>query len=406
VIPLALRNQPKLALYLPSLRGGGAERVTVKLAHGLAERGVAVDLVLAKAEGPFLAEARAHARVIDLGARRVIASLPQLVEYFRREKPDTMMSVMGHANIVALWAKRIARVPTRLVISERNTWQADLHSKVSRERVFLLLKRRFYPWADGIVAVSDGVAEQLSRTARLPRGRITVIYNPVVRPQLTNKARQALEDPWLVPNEPPVVLAVGRLTRQKDYPTLLRAFASLRERRQARLLILGEGEVRAELERLVRNMGMEQDVRLPGYIANPYAYMARAGVFVLSSAWEGLPGVLIEAMACGCPVVSTDCPSGPVEILDGGRFGRLVAVGDAPGMATAIALALDQGRGDATRAAQERAMIFNVERATSAYHAVLLPNTGYTCGLRGYSVQPDECENISTGRMHRGGLTI
>jgi glycosyltransferase involved in cell wall biosynthesis len=379
---MAPKNAPRVALYLPDLRCGGAERVTVTLAHALAERGIAVDFVLARSEGAYLAEARASARVFDLGAHRVIASLPQLVTYLRREKPDAMLSVMAHLNIVALWARSIARVPTRLIISERSTGsnpQADV-SKLSGAAALLArfyswaeLKRDFYAWADGIVAVSEGVAEQLSRTARLPRDRITVIYNPVVSPQLTKKASQALEDPWFAPNQPPVVLSVGRLTRAKDHPTLLRAFALLRERYQARLLILGEGEERARLERLVRNLGLEQHVRLPGFVDNPYAYMARAAAFVLSSAWEGLPGVLIEAMACGCPVVSTDCFSGPAEILDGGRFGRLVAVGDASGMAAALALALDEGRGDATKIARQRAMDFNAERASSAYQAILLP---------------------------------
>jgi glycosyltransferase involved in cell wall biosynthesis len=235
------------------------------------------------------------------------------------------------------------------------------------------LKKDFYVWADGIVAVSEGVAEHLSHTSGLPRDRITVIYNPVVSPQLTDKARQALEDPWFARNQPPVILSVGRLTMAKDYPTLLRAFVLLRKRREARLLILGSGETRAELEQLVRSLGIEQHVRMAGFVANPYAYMARAAVFVLSSAWEGLPGALIEAMACGCPVVSTDCRSGPAEILDHGRFGRLVPVGDAAKMAGAIALALDEGRGVATRDARERAMDFRVERATSAYQAAFFP---------------------------------
>lgn len=380
---MAPRDVTKVALYLPDLGAGGAEHAMVRLGHGLALRGIAVDFVLTKAKGAFLAEVPANACVIDLDAHRVISSLPRLVKYLRHEKPDAMLSIMGHLNIVALWARSIARVSTRLIVSERSTDldpEADkselpgVAALFSRFYSWAELKRDFYTWADGIVAVSEGVAEHLSRTAHLPRDRITVIYNPVVSPQLTDQARQALDDPWFAPNQPPVVLSVGRLTRAKDYPTLLQAFALLRERCQARLLILGEGEGRAELEQLVRSFGLEQHVRLPGFVDNPYAYMARAAVFVLSSAWEGLPGVLIEAMACGCPVVSTDCPSGPAEILDGGRFGRLVPVGDAPRMAAAIALALDQGRGEATGIAQQRAMEFNVERATSAYHAVLFPN--------------------------------
>jgi glycosyltransferase involved in cell wall biosynthesis len=370
---MVLRRAAKVALYLPSLVGGGAERVTVKLAHGLAELGTTVDLVLANAEGPNLAEVAPHVRVIDLGAQRVIASLPWLVTYLRREKPDAMLSAMAHANVVALWAKRLARVSTRLIVSERVTQQNPMCSKARHARLLPLLESRFYPWADGIVAVSQGVAENLSQLARLPRERITVIYNPVVTDELIGKARQSLQNPWFAPGEPPVILAAGRLSEQKEYPTLLRAFALLRQRCQARLLILGEGEARAELEQLVRTLGLEQHVGMPGFVGNPYPYMARAAVFVLSSKFEGLPGVLIEAMACGCPVVSTDCPSGPAEILDGGQFGRLVAVGDVSGMAAAIALALDQGRGDATRLAQERARDFSVERATNAYYTILFP---------------------------------
>jgi glycosyltransferase involved in cell wall biosynthesis len=370
---MVLRRAAKVALYLPSLVGGGAERVTVKLAHGLAERGTAVDLVLAKAEGPYLAGVASDVHVIDLGAHRVIASLPGLVTYLRREKPDAMLSAMAHANVAALWAKRLSRASTRLIVSERVSWQIATRSKARHARLLPALESRFYPWADGIVAVSQGVAENLSRLTRLPRERITVIYNPVVTDEMIGKAQQSLQDPWFAPGEPPVVLAAGRLSEQKDFPTLLRAFALLRQRYQARLIILGEGEDRAELELLVRTLGLEQEVRMPGFVDNLYAHMARAAAFVLSSAWEGLPGVLIEAMACGCPVVSTDCPSGPAEILDGGRFGRLVAVGDASGMADAIALALDQGRGDATQRAQERARDFSVERATSAYQAVLFP---------------------------------
>jgi glycosyltransferase involved in cell wall biosynthesis len=370
---MVLRRAAKVALYLPSLVGGGAERVTVKLAHGLAELGTTVDLVLANAEGPNLAEVAPHVRVIDLGAQRVIASLPWLVTYLRREKPDAMLSAMAHANVVALWAKRLARVSTRLIVSERVTQQNPMCSKARHARLLPLLESRFYPWADGIVAVSQGVAENLSQLARLPRERITVIYNPVVTDELIGKARQSLQNPWFAPGEPPVILAAGRLSEQKEYPTLLRAFALLRQRCQARLFILGEGEARAELEQLVRTLGLQQHVGMPGFVGNPYPYMARAAVFVLSSKFEGLPGVLIEAMACGCPVVSTDCPSGPAEILDGGQFGRLVAVGDVSGMAAAIALALDQGRGDATRLAQERARDFSVERATNAYYTILFP---------------------------------
>jgi glycosyltransferase involved in cell wall biosynthesis len=201
--------------------------------------------------------------------------------------------------------------------------------------------KRFYPWADGIIVVSNGVRDDMARVTKIPSERITVIYNPsVVRDEVWEKAQAPLDHPWLKPGQPPVIIAVGRLQIQKDYPTLFSAFAQVRKRLPARLLILGEGRERGSLEELVRKLGLENDVSMPGFVMNPYAYMARASLFVLSSRWEGLPTVLIEALCCGTSVVSTDCPSGPREILKGGEYGRLVPVGDVDALAQAIEAAL------------------------------------------------------------------
>jgi glycosyltransferase involved in cell wall biosynthesis len=212
-----------------------------------------------------------------------------------------------------------------------------------------LLLRTFYPWASSVVAVSRGAADDLARTTGLPRGKVEVVYNPVITPEILALADQAPADPWFAPSQPPVILGVGRLTRQKDFATLIRAFAAVRRRRPARLVILGEGEDRTALEELAAALGVSDDVALPGFRENAVGYMARAALFVLSSAWEGLPTVLIEALAAGTRVVSTDCPSGPREILDGGRLGALVPVGDAVAMAAAIDAALDQPSGRAGR---------------------------------------------------------
>jgi glycosyltransferase involved in cell wall biosynthesis len=361
---VTLSQSEKLVFYFPSLAGGGAERQMLNLACGFADRGMKVDLVLAKAEGPYLADVPSSVRLIDLNCSRVLTSLPHLVAYLRREKPEAMVSALHHANIVAIWAKRLARVSTQLIISEHNVYR-DLEWWLPQ------LMHYFYPWADGIVAVSDGVADNLSRMARLRRDRIAVIYNPAVTPEVLDKARQPLLHPWFASNQPPVILATGRLTRQKDYPTLLRAFALTRDRCAARLLILGEGEARAELEQLIHTLGLDEHVALPGFVDNPYAYMARAAVFVLSSAWEGFACVLVEAMACGCPVVSTDCPSGPAEILEGGRFGQLVAVRDASAMAAAILRTIGEVGSRTTSNSQRRAMDFTLERAINAYGDIL-----------------------------------
>lgn len=335
----------KLAIFLPSLFGAGGQRSMLNLAHGIADCGHQVDLVLAQAEGAFLKEVRPSIRLVDLKASRALTSLPPLVRYLRREKPAAMLSVFGYVNIVALWAWRLAGVPTRLYVNEQNTVSQESGNAANwRSRMTPMLMKRFYPWADGIVVVSEGVREDMARVTNIPRERITVIYNPsIVQSDVSQKAQAHLAHPWLSPGEPPVILAVGRLQPQKDYPTLLEAFSQLRRVQPARLLILGEGKERPLLETLIKEKGLSQDVSMPGFVENPYAYMSRAALFVLSSRWEGLPTVLIEALCCGTPVVSTDCPSGPHEILQGGRFGQLVPVGDATALAKAMQSVLQDG---------------------------------------------------------------
>jgi len=331
----------KIAIFAPSLAGGGAERGAIKLAEGLARRGFDVDLVLAAAEGPRLQEIPAEVRLVDLGARRVLGSLPGLVRYLRREKPRGLASVLDHANIVALWARKLGRYPGRVVVIEQNTLsEAALNGKTRRDRLMPRLVRRFYPWADYVVGVSQGVADDLAQFVNLSSDKLRVISNPIVASDIGELARAPIDHVWFERGEP-VFVAAGRLRPQKDFPTLLRAFADVRSRRAARLMILGEGPERGRLEALVEELELADDVSLPGATPNPYAYMARSTAFILSSRWEGLPTVLIEAMSCGAPVIATDCPSGPQEILAGGRYGTLVPVGDVAALAEAMEAALD-----------------------------------------------------------------
>lgn len=366
----------KIALFLPSLRGGGAERVMVNLARGFFDQGIDVDLVLVKAEGPYLSEVPGGVRVVDLHSSRVLTSLPRLTHYLRRERPQSMLSAMDHANIVAIWARKLSGVPCRVVVSVHSTLSRALTNNPNL-RGYLMpnLIRIFYPWADTVVAVSNGVAEDFANITRLPRESIKVIYNPIVIPELLEKAKEAVEHPWFSRGEPPVILSVGRLTKAKDYPTLIRAFALVRRKYPARLMILGEGEERANLEALAQELGLQDDISLPGFVDNPYAYMARAAVFVLSSAWEGFGNVLVEAMAVGTPVISTDCPSGPAEILENGRWGKLVPVGDTNAMAQAILSTLS---GQEVKVGfQNRALKFTIERITKYYLEALSISIGY-----------------------------
>jgi glycosyltransferase involved in cell wall biosynthesis len=335
--------QERIAIFMPSLFGGGGQRSMLNLAHGMAEGGHSVDLVLAQAEGAFLGQVREPVRVVDLKASRALTSLPALVKYLRRERPGAMLSVFGYVNIIALWAWRLSGVGTRLFVNEQNTVSLEAGNGSNwRSRMTPRLIKRFYPWANGIVTVSQGVREDLSQLTGIAGERITVIYNPsVIKSEVWQRAQAPLDHPWFGSGQPPVLVAVGRLQMQKDYPTLIRAFAQVSRSRSVRLVILGEGRERSRLEALVQKLHLEQDVSLPGFVKNPYAYMARASLFVLSSRWEGLPTVLVEALCCGTPVVSTDCPSGPKEILKDGLYGQLVPVGDPDALARAIETSLE-----------------------------------------------------------------
>lgn len=365
------KKRPRIALFLPSLGIGGVERVMLNLAAGLTKWGAHVDLVLAKAQGEYMRRIPDNVRMVDLRASRVLTSLFPLVRYLRATKPEALISAKDYANVVAICAKLLARTPTRVVVTVHTTLSRHVQHAVGfRERVVVpLLARWLYPHADGIVAVSNAVADDLAQFLGLSRGRISVVCNPVVSEDLFVAAQESVDHPWFAPGGPPVILSIGRLTVAKDYPTLIVAFAKVRQRRDARLAILGEGEERPRLHDLVRRLGLESDVWLPGFVEPPYPYLARASLFVLSSIWEGLPTAIIEALALGVPVVSTDCPSGPREILDNGHFGELVPMGDADALADAILRALDTSYDPALL--RERAKQFTVDNAVVNYITLL-----------------------------------
>lgn len=366
-------RHPRVGLYLPNLHGGGAERVMVTVAGGLARRGVPVDLVLARAEGPYLAEVPPDVRIVDLGASGVLASLPRLASYLRGERPSAMLATLPHANVALWWARRLARVPVRVYMREATARSIPKRSSRGlRQRVMPHLVRRYYRRADGVVAVSEGVARDLETNFGVPGAKIATIYNPVVGRELEARAAEPLEHPWFAPGQPPVVLGVGRLIPEKGFLTLLRAFALLRRQREARLVLLGEGSYRAELEREVEDLQLGDSVSMPGFVPNPFPFMAAASLYVLSSEREGLPGSLIQAMACGCPVVATDCPTGPAEVLEGGRYGPLVPVGEAPALARAMADTL--ARPPDRELLRGRGRQFDAERSIDAYLRLLCPD--------------------------------
>jgi glycosyltransferase involved in cell wall biosynthesis len=398
----------RIAILLPDLGGGGVQAIMLALAAALPEQGHEVDLVVYRAAGELARAIPPAVKLVPLTARiplvgrlipvvadplalprlllpvmlaqkpaPTVAHLPALIGYLRRRRPDALLAAAPHQNLEAVWAARLADGPTKVLVSEHTVPSEVLGaSRVWRNRFLPPLMRRAYQQAGAIVSVSRELGDDLAAVTGIPRERITAIYNPVVGPQLERLAAEAVDHPWFAPGEPPVVLGVGRLSGQKDFPSLVRAFARVRRRRPARLVIFGNAqgaakteERRAELARLAADLGVAEDFDAPGFTGNPFAHMARAALFVLSSRYEGFGNVLPEAMACGCPVVSTNCRAGPSEILDGGRFGPLVPVGDDAALADAMERVLDAPLPAATLKA--RAQLFSVDRAVRRYLDVL-----------------------------------
>jgi glycosyltransferase involved in cell wall biosynthesis len=366
-------QETRIAILANPEGGGGITRVVLNLLKGMNQRGISLDLVLDWAEGrPYLKDVPTGVRVVDLGtkigfqAKSAIKLVPPLIKYLKQEKPDLLLCHLTLTNWVAVVAWIFAKVPVRLVLVEHLPLpNPDRSWRRPQSQLPRLLRAWLYPKADAVVAVSKGMARALETGLKLRTGSVGAIYNPVVDERLVLNAQLPIEHPWFGPNQPPVFLAVGRLTGQKDFSLLLQAFAQLRKQREARLLILGEGPLRKPLEGMVAKLGIEADVLLPGFVKNPYAYMSRASVFVLSSRWEGLPTVLIEAIACGCQVVSTDCPHGPREILAEGKYGQLVPVTDVSALAAAMQTALDSPI--AIEELKQRSQDFSVERAVTEY---------------------------------------
>ena len=379
-----------------SMQGsGGAERAMLNLAHGLTDLGQRVDMVMARKTGHFLDEICSSIRVVDLDVHSALSSLkslpklgrdvyfwsrmvlapkphfvlgalPELANYLQTEKPDVLISAMDYPNAVAVTASALAGKNVPVIATVHNTLSEEVaNTRKRRIRAQIEVARRYYPRAQALVAVSQGVADDLAHALGTGKEKITTIYNPVVSPEIERLARQPLDHPWFSDGGSPVILAVGGLKPQKDFATLFKAFAIAKREKPLRLMVLGEGKLRGDLSTLAKSLEIDCFLKMPGFVDNPYQYMARASLMVVSSIYEGLSMVLVEALACGCPVVSTDCPSGPAEILENGRYGAMVPVRDEKSLAAAIlkAVASDCSRDKLINRAQD----FSVERATYSY---------------------------------------
>lgn len=336
---MTVAERPDVTFFMPSLRGGGAERVMLDLAQGVASRGYAVDVLILNRVGAVTSGAGEGVNLVDLQRSRAATALPALVGYLRGRRPPVLLSTIEQINVLAVLAAGIVG-GTRVVVREANTPSEDLASEGLKGRVVRFAMRHTYRRAAQVIAVSDGVAGSLTHTLGLEGRDLTVIANPVITDRLREGARGPVRHPWFEEDGEPVLLAVGRLVEQKGFDTLVRALALARERTPCRLVILGEGPLREELTSLADSLGIGEHLSLPGFQQNPFAYMANCDLFVLSSRWEGLPNVLIQAMAVGAKAVSTDCPSGPAEVLGGGEHGALVPVDDPEALSDAIVQAL------------------------------------------------------------------
>ncbi len=357
----------RIAFVIPHLEGGGVAVVIIDLCNELSRRGHSVDLLALNGSGPLKDRASDAVRVIDLDRHRARFALPRLLKYIVAAKPDVMVGVVPHLNVLVIFAAMLMVFGRPKVIA---TEQAALKASSTtwRDRLLHVLLRVAYRIPSKVVCCSEGIRQELIAELGLPERQVETIHNAVVGPQALADLERCAEDPWLSASEDPIIVTVGRLHPQKDQQTLLRAFAKVVERRPARLLILGEGPDRAALEALAAELGVSQRVHLPGHVFDSLAQMKAADLFVLSSRYEGLPTVLIEALLCGLPVVSTDCEHGPREILKGGRYGTLVPVGDVEALASAMVRALaavpdPEGQ-------RRRAMEFTVAQAASRYEAL------------------------------------
>ena len=364
-------NRRRIAIFLATSGQSGADRAARHLIPALAKRGYEVDLLQVRKHGPHLQQIPAGVRCIDLGSSHVYSSIPAVIRYLRQERPGVLFSDKDRVNRAALFAHRLAGAKqTRLVfcvgtpvsreLDHRSAWKRSMH------RFWM---RRWYPHADEIICDSPGVADDLREFAALGDKHLQVVPRPAIPAWIFDHTPEVPDHPWLREHTQPVILGVGELSDGKDHPTLLRAFARLRQQRPARLIILGKGKRREALLQLAQQLGIADDVEFPGFRSDVPGFMAHADLFVLTSVREGLSFVLLEALACGTPALSTDCPTGPRTVLQQGRYGELLPVGDDEAIAKAMLRTLDAPLPAETL--REAARPYEIDAAAAAWLAAV-----------------------------------
>lgn len=365
-----------LAIFLPTLLIGGAEKVAVEIANALSDDGWSVEILVMDARGPLANELSDKIQIKSIGASSYRQAVARLAKIYDSDRPDIVLSTLYINNVVAIAAKMFSRYKPRVIAGAHNSFRFKITRPDNWKDKFLLypLSFLFLPYADATIAVSQGVADELMRMLRLKKKRVHVVYNPVVTPELIEKSHDPLEHPWLRKGRSfETLISVGRLVEQKGFDMLLMALAEVRRSRDVRLIIIGDGPLHASLVELATSLQIRKYVDLLGSRSNPYKYVSRADLFVLPSRWEGLGNVVIEALACGCPVVATDCNFGPREILEGGRFGYLSAVNDPAALSAAILAALNEPLTSHRKSPiflRQRANYFSREASVEGYKSV------------------------------------
>jgi len=366
-----VENRPRIAIFSSFSGQGGVERMLINLAGGFSGLGCEVELLLLKQNSAYLENVPKDVSVYPFRAQHAKTALPELVHYLRRKRPASLLAAKHRPNQTAVIAKTLAGVDSRIVLRLGTTTSAAIKDKgLLKWFVWKAGMRYTYPRADAVIAVSRGVAKDIAMFSGMEMSKINVVPNPVITQEIFKMAKEAPSHPWFKKRNKPIIVGAGRLTRQKDFVTLIKAFAMVQKKLPARLLIMGDGRKRGELEKLIEDLKLKRCVDLAGFVPNPYAIMARADLFVLSSLWEGSPNVLTEAMALGIPVVSTDCPSGPREILKGGSVAPLVPMKDQEALAQAM-LSILKNPPD-VEAIKAAVKSYTVEQSSKRYLEIML----------------------------------
>ena len=370
-------NKIKITFFIPNLKVGGAEKSTVNLLNNLDKSSYTLSLILANKEGEFLKDIREDLVIINLGTYSLVKIFFKLIKYFKKEKPDIFISIFPRFSIASIMAKIFSRSDTKIIVIEHTVFSLaatnarNFFRRIIARFLFPLLMKFFYRNSEAIICVSKGVAEDILKITGL-REKIKVIYNPIIDSKIYALAEEKASHPWILNKDCPVISAVGRLVKAKDYPALLYALSLVVNEKQAKLLILGDGEERKELELLANRLGIAEKVDFLGFQKNPYKFISKSNIFVLSSIQEGFPTVIIEAMACGVPVISTDCKAGPNEIIENRENGLLVPVGDEKSLAEAILQLLNSKalREKFSREGRNIAEYFTIEKSVKEYENI------------------------------------